>query len=157
MAALSRRRIPLLEPVAYGLAAGILPSDSFLVTRSLNDAATLGQFLTEILPTIPEPLRSQHRQAVAIALGTFLADLHLAGVCHPDLHPGNLLVTWVDGAPKFTLIDLHDCRVGVKISETARLDNLVSFKRWFLLRGSRSDRLRFWRAYCASTQTELVC
>src|SRR5262249_49718962 len=131
---------------------------SFLVTRSLSDAATLGHYLTETLPTIPEPRRSRQRQAVAIALGKFLANLHLAGVCHPDLHPGNLLVTWIDSTPQFTLIDLHDCRVGVKISETARLNNLVSFNRWFFLRATRSDRLRFWRAYCvASMPTALTC
>ena len=146
--AVAARRVATLEPVACGTAAGCGPGDSFLITRSLNDATSLDHFLTVALPAFPEPKRSQFRQRLATGLGSFLADTHSAGVWHPDLHPGNLLVTWVGAAPRFTLIDLHDARIRRSLSGRDRLNNLIPFNRWFILRANRSDRLRFWHAYC---------
>ena len=39
-------------------------------------------------------------------------------------------------------------RLRAPLSGRARRENLVILNRWFMLRVSRSDRLRFWFAYC---------
>ncbi|HEY1188510.1 MAG TPA: ATP-grasp domain-containing protein [Gemmata sp.] len=48
----------------------------------------------------------------------------------------------------FALLDVHAIRFGPPLSRAASKANLVLFNRWFQLRASRTDRLRFWRGYC---------
>lgn len=137
-----RRNVPTIQPVAYGVASR-LPGDSYLVTRTVTGAMPLSQFLGGIKGPIPP----RRRMNLAVSLGEFLARAHHAGLLHPDLHPGNILIRITEGAPDFFLIDLHDARIGRSLSPRASLANLVVFNRWFSLRSSRTDRLRFWRAY----------
>jgi predicted unusual protein kinase regulating ubiquinone biosynthesis (AarF/ABC1/UbiB family) len=91
---------------------------------------------------------------LAEALGAFVARLHAAGVFHHDFHPGNILVRWpADGPPAFALIDLHAVRLrtlGRPIDWRDCEKNLVMLNRYFILRASRTDRLRFWQAYAAA-------
>jgi tRNA A-37 threonylcarbamoyl transferase component Bud32 len=90
------------------------------------------------------------RQRLAQALGVFLARLHAAGVIHRDLHPGNLLLRiGADDQPRLWLIDLHAVALGPACSWQTRRLNLVVFNRYFQMRASRADRLRFWHAYRA--------
>jgi tRNA A-37 threonylcarbamoyl transferase component Bud32 len=84
----------------------------------------------------------------ATALGRFLASLHAAGVVHHDPHPGNLIVDCRGDEPQFALLDLHAVRLGPPCSWVERRENLILFNRFFMLRASRAERLRFWRAYC---------
>jgi tRNA A-37 threonylcarbamoyl transferase component Bud32 len=87
------------------------------------------------------------RQRIATELGRCLAHLHRAGVTHDDLHPGNLLIRFESEAIRFYLLDLHDLGLGRELSWSRSLANLAVFNRWFLMRCSRTDRLRFWEAY----------
>src|SRR5262245_20554993 len=137
-----RRGVPTIEPLAFGKMPAPLPADSYLVTRTVDKAAPLNSFL-ENLPAIG---RSQ-RIRMAQLLGTFVAAIHHAGLNHPDLHPGNILVRMIDENPEFSLIDLHNVSFGRPLSRRARLRNLVLFNHWFALRTHRTDRLRFWRNY----------
>jgi tRNA A-37 threonylcarbamoyl transferase component Bud32 len=76
--------------------------------------------------------------------------LHAAGVVHRDLHPGNLLCrVGADGVPLLWLIDLHAVALGPPCNWDARRTNLAVFNRYYQMRASRADRLRFWKAYCA--------
>src|SRR5262249_12838504 len=88
------------------------------------------------------------RQRLAVALGKLLGRMHEAGVFHPDLHPGNLLLQLdPDDCPRLFLIDLHALRLGRPLPWPTSRANLVVFNRWFMLRADRADRLRFWHAY----------
>jgi tRNA A-37 threonylcarbamoyl transferase component Bud32 len=91
------------------------------------------------------------RQQLAVALGRFLAKLHLAGIRHDDLHAGNILIR-IDEDDRFELflIDLDEIRLGPALAESDAWRNLVVLNHWFLMRASRSDRLRFWRSYRAA-------
>jgi tRNA A-37 threonylcarbamoyl transferase component Bud32 len=154
--ALTERGVPTVEPVAWGSRRLFWPSDSYLITRSLDHTEPLDRFLETTLSTLPPGRVAEVRRAVADELGKFLAKLHDAGVSHPDLHPGNLLIDLPPaGPPRFYLIDLHDARLGAPLDWPASRSNLVVLNRWFVLRADRADRLRFWRSYRAARQLGL--
>lgn len=56
----------------------------------------------------------------------------------------------------FSLLDVHAIRFGPPLPWAASRANLVLFNRWFQLRASRADRLRFWRSY-HKARPGLVC
>jgi serine/threonine protein kinase len=119
----------------------VRPEGTVLITRALENTIPLDEHLTRHPPLPAE------RRRITVALAQYMARLHAAGVTHPDLHPGNLLVRPDPGGPRFFLIDLHDLHMGRPLGRRARLANLVLLNRWFQLRATRADRLRFWRAY----------
>ncbi len=129
--ALIARGVPTAEPLAWGRPAGWGPAESVLVTRELA-----GEPLAD---TLARPLTPAARRKLARSLGRFYAGLFNSGVSHPDPHPGNLFVT-PDG---FALLDVHAVRFG----RPDEYRGLTLLNRFFQLQASRSDRLRFWRAY----------
>lgn len=138
-AELTRRGIPTPRPLAWGVESRG-PGASWLVTETVADAEPL-------LAVLARPLTPAVRQTLARELGALLARLHEAGVVHRDIHPGNVLVSCAGGNPRLWLIDLHAVSLGLPCSWSQRRDNLVVFNRFFILRASRSDRLRFWTSY----------
>lgn len=145
---LAARGIAAVAPLGWACRRPGWPGESILLTREVPSAVPFVQMLESDLPTWPEL-----RRTVAIELGRFLAQMHEAGVAHPDPHPGNFLVAFEDGEPRFTLIDVHDVRLGPPLSWRETRANLVLFNRWFQLRADRSDRQRFWQAYVAGRST----
>jgi Ser/Thr protein kinase RdoA (MazF antagonist) len=142
--------VPTALPLAVGQAAATFPpGDSFLISRSLDGTEPLSAFLEVTLPRTPAPFQAQVRQALAEELARFVARMHDGGVLHNDFHPGNLLVRLDGDRPRLFLIDLHavQLRQGPLRAHAART-NLVMLNRWFSMRASRTDRLRFWKAYC---------
>lgn len=139
--------LPAIEPVAWGSAPGWWPGSSTLVTK-----AHLGRsFLIELEEPALTPVR---RRQYTVALARFLARLHDAGVAHPDPHPGNFLVHQTHtGEPAFVLTDLHAIRFGPPLTWPQSRENLTLLNRFFQLRATRSDRLRFWRTYHAERRT----
>jgi tRNA A-37 threonylcarbamoyl transferase component Bud32 len=140
-AALTQRGILVPHPLGWGvLGNNFAPRASFLLSATVVDARHLTEVLTDLTPG--------RRQQLSTTLGEYVAQLHAAGVTHRDFHPGNLLVRWpANAAPQFVLIDLHEVHLGRPLSWRRRSDNLGVFNRYFILRASRTDRLRFWQAY----------
>jgi tRNA A-37 threonylcarbamoyl transferase component Bud32 len=155
--AVAARGVATFEPLAVGeTVRGAGPRNSFLLTRTLAEARPLNSLLENTLPQWPRARSDRLRRCLAVALGGLLARLHDAGITHLDLHPGNLLVRLdADDHPELFLIDLHALRLGGPLSWRARRANLVVLNRWFTLRCERTDRLRFWRAYCARSRDRL--
>ncbi|HVS39005.1 MAG TPA: lipopolysaccharide kinase InaA family protein [Gemmataceae bacterium] len=143
------RGVPTLEVLAVGEATPDSGArGSCLVTRTLAGARSLTAFLEEEFPLFDPARRARVRQALAAALGRLLARMHDAGVVHADLHPGNLLLRLdSDDQPELHLIDLYAVRFSPPLDWPRSRDNLVVLNRWFILRATRSDRLRCWRAY----------
>jgi tRNA A-37 threonylcarbamoyl transferase component Bud32 len=148
--AVRARGLPTVTPLAVGEAAGRAgPGESFLVTRALEQTETLNDFTRVTLPALAPPRRTRVRQRLAAALGELVARVHDAGIDHHDLHAGNLLIRLGDDdRPWLFLIDLHAVRLGEALDGEASLGNLVVLNRGFVLTASRTDRNRFWRAYC---------
>lgn len=147
--AVAGRAVPTARVLALGeQQAGTGPGESFLLTRSLEGTEPLSTFLETTLRTWPLARQARLRQRLAAALALLVARLHDAGIRHDDLHAANLLLRLeVDDEPRLFLIDLHDVRLGPPLSWPARRENLVLLNRWFVVRATRADRLRFWRAY----------
>jgi tRNA A-37 threonylcarbamoyl transferase component Bud32 len=144
------RGIAAVVPLAWGGPDSHWPGESVLITLSRDGVVPFVSLLEEVLPTSPAAVRRQ----VAHSLGQFFARLHDTGVAHPDPHPGNLLVELPpSGVPRFCLIDLHAVRITRPLSWADSQANLVLFNRWFQLRASRTDRLRFWYSYRHARQT----
>jgi len=139
---LANRGLATVEPLAWGRMGGFWPPASHLVTRALERTVPLDEYLLDHLPRSPAD-----RRRLTGALAEFIAKLHDAGVTHPDLHPGNLLVREEPSGYQFFLIDVHDVQLGPPLDRAARRANLALLNRWFQIRATRSDRLRFWRAY----------
>jgi tRNA A-37 threonylcarbamoyl transferase component Bud32 len=146
--AVAARRIPTVTPLGVGEHEPG-PSDSFLVTQSLDGVEPLHTFIETILPGFAPARQARVRRLLAEQLGRLIAHMHNAGIVHHDLHAANLLVRLDPGdRPHLYLIDLHAVRLGQPLRWRASRANLVMLNRWFILRVSRADRLCFWRAYC---------
>ena len=146
--ALRERGVAAIEPLAWGGPDSPWPGESFLITRELTDATPFVHYLQQVLPHLAAKEHRAARRQIARSLGEFVARLHDAGVAHPDPHPGNLLVELpTNRIPHFALIDLHAVSVGRPLGQRESKKNLVLFNRWFQLRASRADRVRFWHAY----------
>jgi tRNA A-37 threonylcarbamoyl transferase component Bud32 len=145
---IAARGVPTAQPIAVGQTGnGLMPGDSFLVTLALDDVETLRTVVEQRLPSLPEVARASLRFSLVEALAKLLGDMHNAGVRHHDLHAGNIMVRDRDGRPELFLIDLHAVKLGGPLSWKVSRDNLVLLHRWAVLRVSRADRLRFWKAY----------
>ncbi len=148
--AVAERQVPTITPLGLGVRCeGMRPSDSFLATHSLEDVEPLDTFLETTLPDLSPARQARLRRLVAEELGAFIAYMHEAGILHHDLHAANILVAVEPGdTVRLFLIDLHAVRLGRPLNWRSSRANLVMLSRWFSLRASRADRLRFWRAYC---------
>jgi tRNA A-37 threonylcarbamoyl transferase component Bud32 len=151
--AVAARGVATITPLAIGEGKQ-QPGDSFLITRTLENVEPLNSFLETTLPQLPALRQTHIRQQLAAALGRFLATLHEAGIVHHDLHAGNLLLRLVEDRPELYLIDLHAVAIRERLGWNASRTNLILLNRWFILRASRSDRRRFWEAYCQTRTTE---
>jgi tRNA A-37 threonylcarbamoyl transferase component Bud32 len=136
---LRERGVPCAEPLAWAETDSRWPGDSYVLTRECAGAVPFDEYLGER----PGLSRPSDRQKLARDLGRLFAALHIAGVSHPDPHPGNFLF---DGE-RFILLDVHAVRFGPPLTWPAARDNLVLFNRWFQVRGAAADRARFWAAY----------
>jgi tRNA A-37 threonylcarbamoyl transferase component Bud32 len=139
--ALADRGVETIEPLAWARFRGRWPGGSFLITRALDGTVPLDHYL------IHHPFSAAGRRRLTTAFAEYVARLHAAGVTHPDLHPGNLLVGHVGDQPRFYLIDVHDIELRGPLGQAARVRNLALLNRWFQLRTTPADRLRFWTAY----------
>jgi Lipopolysaccharide kinase (Kdo/WaaP) family len=94
------------------------------------------------------------KRAVLRALGREIGRLHLAGFIHGDLTPFNIRIV-IDEPPRFALIDNDRTRRNVIIGRNQRrMRNLVQLGRFAFPGITRSDRMRFFRAYEAALRRD---
>jgi len=92
-------------------------------------------------------------KAFTRSFAAFVKGMHDAGVLHRDIHPANILVREdAKREPTFTLLDLHDVRVGSALPYGQRLRNLAVIGRSFGKDVPKHWRLRFLKMYLGSDE-----
>ncbi len=87
-------------------------------------------------------------RALTLQLAAWLADLHARGIYHGDLKAVNVRVEQAAGNVRLRLIDTDRCRfVRGPVEERRRLKNLAQLAASIPVSATRSERLRFFRAY----------
>ena len=100
--------IPVPHVLAWGESRrfGLL-REACLIEDRIVDAVGLGHYVAKHLATAS----SSHRTQTMRDIGSLLAEIHNAGLSHPDFHPGNILVQRSDsGDTNLFVIDLHSIR-----------------------------------------------
>jgi tRNA A-37 threonylcarbamoyl transferase component Bud32 len=126
--------VPVPRPVEVRRAAGAWE----LVTEWIEGAVSLEDVLNGRAPA-PAPI-----EVLARSTGELLARAHAAGLDHPDLHPGNLLVQ--PGA-KVWMVDVRGARVLTRLDPEIRRRDLVALASATRERLDERARARFLSSY----------
>jgi tRNA A-37 threonylcarbamoyl transferase component Bud32 len=144
-----------VTPVAVGesFRHGII-GENMLVTEAIPGACSLEEYVAEHLPKLVRAERAVVRRKLIESLARLCAAVHRAGVFHNDLHAGNVLVQpetcgGRDDAqlPELHLIDLAGARLSSALGWRRSRDSLVMLGASWAGKASRSDLVRFLRAY----------
>lgn len=141
--------INTIEPLGLGerRRRGML-YESFLVTEAIPNSRTIFD-VVEAAATDPKSMSPRQRRHIALELAKLVAGVHAQGLEHRDLHERNIVVQPREGEEfNFFLLDLHELRVHSELTWSKTMRELSRMGRYFTLRTSRSDRLRFFRHYC---------
>ena len=152
---LHRLGVPTVFPVAFGeKRRGLFERRSFLLTEGVP-GESLERWVPEHCPPVTSPLRDRpdhrhRRHSILRELAHLTATLHGAGLVHRDLYLSHVFVSFsASGHAHLRLIDL------ARVFQPVR----VRLRRWIVKdlaalnvssppgRVSRSDRVRFLRAY----------
>lgn len=140
---LSARGLPTPRPLALERVDGGWE----VRMESIDDAWPLSAHLTG------ERAWPRSRERLAGALAELLAALHAAGVDHPDLHPGNVLVD-SDGA--VWAIDFHKARRVRRVRPATAWRDLVALAAGVRERTSARWRARFLMGWLRAAPPELA-
>lgn len=124
--------------VAVGIEDSLLPARSYLAALAVEGAGNLEEIL---LGAKPLPVS---RKVLTEQVARLVRKMHDARVLHRDLHAANILVD-MEGFP--WILDLHSARPLRRLSIRKRFRDLVSLAGAFMIHGSATDRLRFFKTY----------
>ena len=76
-----------------------LPHETYLITVKEEPSITLGDYVREILPTLPLDARRQQIRRLTLALARLLRILHDRSLSHRDLKAANILIVGDPSSP----------------------------------------------------------
>lgn len=137
--------VPVPEPLAAVCYRGLLFSRLYLIVREIPNAISLEQWLREH----PDASPSQ-KEPVLASVASAVGKLFAAGIVHPDLHAGNILIQNAAAAPAAFIIDFDRARPASSLPPRLRDLMLFRFNRALVKRRlapplTLRDRLRFCR------------
>jgi tRNA A-37 threonylcarbamoyl transferase component Bud32 len=141
--------IPTFVPLALGeqRKAGFV-FENFLVTEGIDDVEPLDRFVQDVIPKLAFGRQTRIRLRLTHGLAELVAKLHDAGVLHPDLHAGNVLVRLHESdAIELFLIDLQEAKSSDRNDWRRSRENLLAFGLFFFTMARSIDRARFLRRY----------
>lgn len=160
---LNVRGVRTIRPIALGERRrhGVL-LESYLLTEAIPNGLTLYELIERCILTGRMPFPSKLRRHFAEELARLAATIHETGIEHRDLHERNIIVQpQPDGLFRFFILDLHELRLHRRLDWSCASKELARMGRYFTLRTSRTDRLRFFQHYCklrnfTPNQTDLL-
>lgn len=135
--------LSVVRPVAYGSRAGDKTGVRVLLTEEIPDAQSLSAYWLDKADSSGGRTPAIDN-AIVTRAAAFLESLHRAGFVPADLHPENILV---DRDDRCVLVDLHNARFGIQVTQVLRILNLADLNQWFRRHAGRTARLRFLLAY----------
>ncbi len=153
--------IGVLAPEALAYASTTMPSPSqpysaLLITAALPaESLSLEQAWLAAEGLADPRLARQRKRRLIEAMAELLARAHAGGLFHRDLHIGNILIFPHNGTMTTAMIDLHNARLCRGIAASGVRNNLVHLNQWFARHASRSERMRFLKAYCRQLRQRL--
>lgn len=134
-------RIATVEPAAVAWDTRRRSGPSLLITRAVLDVKPLSEYWPNVRPD------QTRANALTDALAKLIARAHQCGFRHGDMHPGNILVRCSESDCQAFFVDLHRVHVGRSVSPASAVANLAQLNQWFRRNATRTQRLRFLRAY----------
>lgn len=146
----------LLEENAFGtpevVVAGWRGAECFAVTRAVVGGMGLEQYLRRMKARTGSGAR-RAAWRVEEELGRVVGRMHKCGIIHGDLRWGNVLVEGEPENPQFVFLDNERTKRYRRVPRRKILKNLVQLNMIPNLAMSRTERMRFWRAYRAENDT----
>ncbi|MCK6457184.1 MAG: hypothetical protein L6Q92_11730 [Phycisphaerae bacterium] len=138
--------IAAVWPIAFGWrASGSGRGASILVTRAVPGAQPLCDYWMAVRDDRPRAL------AIVAQVARLIARAHQCGFHHRDMHAGNIIVqTEQCPQPAPLFVDLHAVTIGRSVEPREIIANLAQLNQWFRRHATRTQRLRFLRAYLAA-------
>jgi tRNA A-37 threonylcarbamoyl transferase component Bud32 len=146
------RRVDCADPLALAVEGGSLaPGRSFLVMEDVAEGERLDLRMLRLFGSGPLDAAGRAAKAEAMrAAGRWLGDLHRRGIYHGDLKGVNVFLRTKHGEPSLCLVDYDRVSFGGgPVALRRRVKNLAQLAASIGTFVSRSDRLRFYRAYAA--------
>jgi tRNA A-37 threonylcarbamoyl transferase component Bud32 len=148
-------------PTAKPLAACFGDGAEWLVTQAVAPAAPLDEWHAN--RHAENPNDTHNMQPILRATATLIGTMHAAGVCHEDLHSGNILLRTESSdsnapanpqTPAGVLMDLHRMKRRKRLSRRLRAANLAQLLHDRHFFTTRTERLRFLKTYLDASGAE---
>jgi serine/threonine protein kinase len=146
LAYVSRRRSWKSSPLFW-----FLPHETYLVTVKQQDAQSLADYVSKVLPALPLQERRARIRSLTGALAHLIRSLHDRSLSHRDLKGSNILIKVNSGGEidELSLIDLVGVHLRHPLPWRRRIQNLARLcLSLSLVPGrTRTDLVRFLRLY----------
>jgi tRNA A-37 threonylcarbamoyl transferase component Bud32 len=123
-----------------------LERENFLLTVEVEEAKPINQFIPDKLEDFTKEQLNDLRELIR-TFGRTVGRMHAAGIFHGDLRLGNVLVKREKDGWHFFLIDNERTRKFRRLSARLRLKNLVQANMLISDCITKTDRMRFFKAY----------
>jgi len=137
-----------VRPLAYAISTNVDSAiDCLLITAGEARTLPLADYWEKI-STEPEAEKFRHENILIDAIAELLARAHHCGLAHSDLHPGNLLVEYINpDNPKVYLVDLHSIKIAQPVSDRDAIYNIAQLNQWFRRHATITQRFKLLKRY----------
>ncbi len=145
--AAERRGVAVIRAVAYGRGRGA----SVFISEEAAGAEPLAAVWAREVSAAAGVRRRHAARGLIEYVAALFAAAHDKGFAHRDNHPGNILAARrADGSWSVCFADVHGSRLrGGPLTMSDTYVALAQLDQYFQRVATRSERLRFWRAYWA--------
>lgn len=136
--------------------SSFLDRGNFLVTFEAEGTKQINQLIPESLENLTRE-QSQDKREMIRAFGQTVGRMHAADIFHGDLRLGNVLVRWGKNDWHLFFIDNERTRKFRRLPARLRLKNLVQANILISDCVTKTDRMRFFKAYLSINPCVQCC